>query len=90
MFFLKKLKDGLAATECPDEMAALNTIFKEMVLEQIPAQTVVVQEKDASNNKAYIVLDGEIGIWITNKTKVFEDDYKKLQNKIKGKKDAEG
>lgn len=89
MFFLRKLKDELKKSgDEVDEMSALYSIFKEMFQEKVPAQTVLFQEHDPSNNKAYIVLDGEVGIFKHNETKVFEEDYKRLQEKVKGTKNG--
>lgn len=59
---------------------AINKLVKEISLETYDRNTIIFYEHDASNQKAYIILEGSVGIWKENKTKVFEEDFQKLKD----------
>jgi CRP-like cAMP-binding protein len=71
--FTEQIKD-----QCDDEKAIFN-ILRDMTLEKIPEHAKIFREGDASNNKAYIVLEGTIGIWKKPIGSVFQEDFEKLQ-----------
>ena len=77
MFFFRKFKEDLKAA-CDDDKA-IYTIIREMYLERVPEHTEIFSENDPSNNKAYIVLDGTVGIWKKPLGTAFAEDFDKLQ-----------
>ena len=76
MHFFRKFKEQIQE-QCDDDKAIF-TILKEMTIEKMPGQSLVFRENDPSNNKAYIVLDGEVGIYKKPIGTVFQEDYDKL------------
>ena len=58
---------------------AMRYILKELAIETFEADTVIFKENDVSNNKAYVLLEGNVGIWKENRVSAFDDDFKSIQ-----------
>ena len=66
-FLLKYMKEN--------EEAALIKLVSEMSLEEYPAHSMILKENDPSNNKLYIIQDGNVQIFKKIQKNVFEDDF---------------
>ena len=80
MEFFKKFEDDFqgGSDNSDDFKYYLYPLFKKMTIERHPKNTLILKENEPSNHKAYIILDGKVGIWKHNIFKIFEGDLKKL------------
>lgn len=78
MFFYKEF---IGKYMKDNDQAAILQLFNEIELEELPSETVIFQEKDPSNNKMYVVLEGTVNILKEKQKNVFEDDFKKFVSK---------
>ena len=85
-FFRNFKNDIMRQCSCDEEANnAMKFILKEMSIETFPANSIIQRENDISNNKAYVLLEGKIGIWKENKKSAFENDFLEYQIKNSSK-----